>query len=476
MNKPINIFASLVLLAGGMVALFSSCGGDTFGSDAVLKESKKTAHGRVIEEPQLDKLRDIYAKEKGDTVGFWADFNKVLKKMGKEAPEIKLPAGEVKKPLHVAMYMDNTSSMKGYIKPADKNVSTDKFARTLMALKNNYGDDGESLSCYYVDKNNYKEVTAGELNELISSRNLPMGDAYLFDELIGKIVDETLADTAHTRLNFFVTDAIPSGTNKQIKDNPKYNIDRKALLEDNIREQMKRLRGKNYGLSIFRFEAPFDGNYPDYSNKPRTLKNANRPYYIIAIGDKYELLDLREDVAGKGIRDFEPTNVFHAISDARPIKPVVKYNTRALAGDADKNNVMQYSFEKKGDNETVKVDLPLSALPEYLRDSDVVFDALEITYQGKPFAPANTEFGNDKASFPLMLMSRGNNEMTVRARNIYPGWVAAGTSRDDSGIETDADQQGKTFNFDIVVNGLVTGLFARNGEYLGDAARFNVKY
>jgi len=471
MKKSIIFIAAIALVCGLSI---NSCSSDKFGPDTVLKTAKKTAHGKVIEQEQFEKLQSLYAKEKGDTVGFWNDLSKTLRKMGKDAPALKLEPVVPKKPLHVALYMDNTSSMKGYIKPADANVNTEKFAKTLIALENNYDD--QSVSCFYVDSRNYKSVTPAELNELISSRNLPMGDAYLFDELVGKIVDETLADTAHTRLNFFITDAIPSGTNAQIKDNPKYNIERKALLEKNIRDCMKRLRGKNYGVSIFRFEAPFDGKYPDYANKPRTLRNVERPYYIIAIGDKDELLNLRERISDKAIRDFEPEHAFHAITDVSAFKPSVKYNTRPLKAENDKNGVAQYSFEKKGDNETVKIDLPLSALPEYIRDEDVLFDALEITYQGKDFKPEQSEFGKEKASFPLTLMSHNNNEVSVRARNIYPDWIEDSTSADDSGIENDSDQQEKTFNFDVVVNGMVTGLFDRNGEYLGDAVRFNVKY
>ncbi len=368
--------------------------------------------------------------------------------------------------------------MKGFIKPTDKNVSTESFARTLMALKNNYDKEDQDISCFYVDKKNLEQVTSAQLNELISSKNLNMGDAYLFDEFLGDIIDSSLADSTHTRLNFFITDAIPSGTNEQIAGSPnrRYNIERKALLEDNIRSRFKQLRGKNYGVSVFRFNAPFDGQYPDYANKSHSLHNATRPYYIIAIGDKYELRNLREDIIEKKIKDFSPANVFHAISDIKNIKPVVKYNSRMLAADDDKNGVTQYSFEKKGDNETVRIDLPLSALPEYLRDEDVAFKAFDITYQGKDFVPGKTDFGKDKASFDLTLMSRNNNELNVRVKNIYPDWIGQCTSYDDSAIDTDPAELAKTFNLDIVINGMVTGLFDRNGENLGEPARLNVKY
>lgn len=477
--KKLIIFAAAAMAIAGAACL-SSCGGDSgkFGADAVAREARKTAQGKVIDQERYDRLAEIYGKEHGDTAGYWDELNKVLKKMGKDAPSLKLDPIKEKLPLHVALYLDNTASMKGFIKPDNKNVTTEAFARTLMALKNNYDNEDKEISCFYVDKNNLEQVTPAKLSELISSKSMTMGDAYLFDGFLGRIIDESLADTAHTRLNFFITDAIPSGTNEQINksNNRKYNIERKALLEDNIRSQFKRLRGKNYGVSVFRFSAPFDGKYPDYANGAHKLDNAVRPYYIIAIGDKYELLNLRKDIIEKRIKDFAPDNVFHAISDSKALKPVVKYNSKMLTAEGDKNGVTQYSFEKKGDNETVKIDLPLTALPEYLRDEDVAFTAFDITYQGQPFTPEKTDFGRDKATFDLTLMSRNNNEVCVSVKNIYPAWIEQSTSHDDSTIGTDPAQMGKTFNFDIVINGMVSGLFDRQGENLGDPARLNVKY
>lgn len=478
MRIPSIFFVALTTVA--VAVGLESCTGDSgkFGADTVAREARKTAQGKVIDTERYDRLAALYEKEHGDTAGFWGELNTVLKKMGKEAPSLKLDPVKARKPLHMAIYLDNTASMKGFIKPAGNDVSTEAFARTLMSLKNNYDKSDNVISCHYVDKKNLALVTPEQLNELISSKNLSMGDAYLFDEFLGNIIDETLADSTHTRLNFFITDAIPSGTNEQIRNSPnrRYNIERKALLEDNIRSRFKRLRDGNYGVSVFQFYAPFDGEYPDYSNKPHKLSNAMRPYYIIAIGDKYELLNLREDINNKKIRDFVPVHALHAISESKDLKPIVKYNSKMLAPEGEKNGVAQYSFEKKGDNETVKIDLPLSALPEYLRDKDIAFKALDITYQGKKFEPGKTDFGKDKATFDLTLMSRNNNELTVQVKNIYPDWIAQCTSADDSGIGDDPAQLGKTFNLDIVVNGMVTGLFDRNGETLGDAAALNVKY
>lgn len=474
MKKLIIFLAAAVVAAG-----FNSCGtSDSLDAKAVAKEARKTAQGKVIDQERYDRLAAIYEKEHGDTAGFYKELNKILLKMGKDAPALKLEPVKAKKPIHVALYLDNTASMKGYIKPENKNVSTEGFARTLISLKNNYDGADDTVSCYYIDKKNLKAVTPTDLNELISSKNLTMGDAYSFDEFVGRIVDETLADSAHTRLNFFITDAIPSGTNEQIAKSPnrRYNIERRDVLEDNIREQLKRLRGDSYGVSVFRFYAAFDGKYPDYANASHSLHNATRPYYIIAIGDKYELQNLREDIIEKKIKGFEPKNSFHAISDVKAMRPVVRYNGKMLVADEDKNGVAQYSFEKKGDNETVKIDLPLSSLPEYLRDTDVAFNAFDITYQGKPFVPENTDFGKDKATFDLTLMSRNNNEVCVRVKNIYPGWIEESTSHDDSAIGDDPSQLGKTFNLDIVINGMVTGLFDRKGENLGEPACLNVKY
>ncbi|MBO5267773.1 MAG: hypothetical protein J6B13_03325, partial [Muribaculaceae bacterium] len=262
MKKLIIFLAAAVVAAG-----FNSCGSsDSLDAKAVAKEARKTAQGKVIDQERYDRLAAIYEKEHGDTAGFYKELNKILLKMGKDAPALKLEPVKAKKPLHVALYLDNTASMKGYIKPENKNVGTEGFARTLISLKNNYDGADDTVSCYYIDKKDLKKVTPTEFNELISSKNLAMGDAYRFDEFIGRIVDETLADSTHTRLNFFITDAIPSGTNEQIASSPnrRYNIERRDVLEDNIREQLKRLRGDSYGVSVFRFDAAFDGKYPDY--------------------------------------------------------------------------------------------------------------------------------------------------------------------------------------------------------------------
>ena len=183
MKKLIIFLAAAVVAAG-----FNSCGtSDSLDAKAVAKEARKTAQGKVIDQERYDRLAAIYEKEHGDTAGFYKELNKILLKMGKDAPALKLEPVKAKKPIHVALYLDNTASMKGYIKPENKNVSTEGFARTLISLKNNYDGADDTVSCYYIDKKNLKAVTPTDLNELISSKNLTMGDAYSFDEFVGRI-------------------------------------------------------------------------------------------------------------------------------------------------------------------------------------------------------------------------------------------------------------------------------------------------
>lgn len=371
-------------------------------------------------------------------------------------------------PVAVSIYLDNTSSMKGYLQPADKSVSVTAITDVMNGIKG-YFDTDVPFGAWYVsrDKDQKCKLTEVEFEKMLTNvgnKTIQTQDAYPMDEFIGEIVNTCIADSAHSHVSFFITDGIPSGTNQEIAKDPSFNINQRNTLERRINEKLDKAKELGYGLSIYQFMGNFDGSYINYANKATLLKRATRPFYVIAIGDKNVLKKMADKVKADDVDSFKPVNSLHAFKQVGTPSVTIEEVKGAETGET-------YPVENGG---TVKTDdnynvaLRIEGVPEFLNDTATLNrGALEIT--PKPLQSVDVIDGMVKVPGRNL---KETTTMDVQVVYVTPAWVQDSNSEDDTDINS---QLGKTFNLEVLVDGLLKGVSGISGNSIGEKVEFSVE-
>lgn len=456
--KPIvplicSLFCSIVLLAG--------CGDENPISEVDVKEAveenTKTAE-RKIPYDAYTILKEKYVENGGNSEDFNRELVEVLRTLYGDDP-VRVDSVKVELPLKVSLYLDNTASMLGYIKPSNPQVPVTKFTEILTGIKD--GFSGYAIDAYAIDKTDLKKYgTVNELIDGINSKNVSTGDAYQMSAFFGNVIDRMKSDKKHSHLAFFVTDAIPSGTNAQIDANPEYNIGQKSLLQSGIKDQFDKLRGKGYGAALFRFMVPFDGCYTNYKNNQgdtgKELHNALRPIYVIAVGNTNKLVDFAKDVEEGQYELFKPTHSLQAFQTIGEVELGVLADDEShypIEIEATDENIYEMPFGYSNPQLTIELD----NFPEYLRDEATLKSALVVKVDATMIdLKNNLKVIDGKARVKILFNSSATIKVTVK--NVLPIWVQNFTSSNDVNI-TDPNECMKTFGLDVVVKGMLNGLY-----------------
>lgn len=485
MNKKIILLIGIgALCAFGL--LMTDCGGKgncKLTMEDVEEVWSQNATRTIIDLSAYNILKDTYY-ESGDSTKS-EDFDLYLDNfLSENFPdqniEVIRPVAKVSKPVKTVVYIDNTSSMKGYLNPEDKNVSVTDFVNVVNAINDYYCD--KERSAMFVSQKGLEETSIDQLVGDIKTKNLKTYDAYPMNEFIDRIVNESLVDTAYSRISFFITDGIPSGSNSEISKDSHFNKTNAHVLETNIKSPLreKGLSAKGYGVAVYQFTGKFDGSYINYANnklgKAASLKNTNRPFYVIALGDADVLKDFGTKAENGELRDFKPLNSLQAYTAVSSLSPtiVVPGGEGAVAPDDG-----VFTFTSSKSNPAFIVNLPLNQLPQYLRNESDLKRSLLVKVNGKDVAQENPDFvkvSGETATIPLNFTG-GDDSMTleISVRNELPLWVVNSTSHDDIDI-TNPEEIGKTFNLDVVVRGLLDGVFNRKTQTLGSPSKYTVTY
>ena len=176
--------------------------------------------------------------------------------------------------IDIVLYLDASSSMQGYIAPSKPT----NFAAVVGAIEGL--EPGNTKSFLYGESPEPADGLSGKIGDQALKLKEPESD---LAGMVANMAKE--ASNNQSTVYFLITDGILSGTNKQIKDNSKYNIANRLTLSQKIYDALKSYKGKVASM-VLQFSAPFKGTYFDYKNGKITLKNVMRPYYVIAFGSK----------------------------------------------------------------------------------------------------------------------------------------------------------------------------------------------
>ncbi len=415
-------------------------------------------------------LSRIYAEENedNDTTGFYDLVAGVFFDQGYEVVNILTEVPENKLPKKVRVYLDNTASMTGYITPNDKNVLTNNFTDVITrGIGQSYA--GQNIEAFYVNKpEKSKAVTLNKVGfdefcGKLTAKDIPAGDAFTMDSLLDAIVTACAQDTQHSSISFFVTDGILSGTNEEIKKDPNFNLNNAGELERRVSNAMRKANKNGYGAAIYPFSAKFDGTYYKYDNGKEILKNTDRPFYMIVIGDKA----LVKDFAENSVSNFSllNNNSILLTDGCDTIIPRLSDDANSEEDTADGVRIFKVtpseSKVKKDGKATLEFWFPVDRFPSYMRHLGAIKKGMKITLDGQPLDTASYVLKGNKVTVPFVIETGSQPKAEVILSNALPSWVDSISISNDSAIK--ANPSG-TFLFRVFVDGMVKGTYDMNAS------------
>ncbi len=470
--KPI-IFATATLL------MCTSCG------DSIQDKIEKSIKDERLSIEDYDRLAEEFKKENGDTIGFYETVLGVFEYKEYSPAGIRFDAEPEKVlPTKVTVYLDNTSSMMGYINPKSKDVITTDFTDVFTrGIGHYYSND--TIEAVYVNKPvkgkgaSLARMPFDKMSSQLTSKQIVMGDAFTMDALLDSVITTATTDTIHKNIAFIVTDGILSGTNQEIARDRKFNINNKGELNRRIARAVGKAHVKNYGAAIYQFNANYDGDYYKYNNFTDTIKVDNRPFYLVAIGDR----SLIEDFSNDGIKNFNPVDnhsmvMLSTVGSLIPTLQGTDYETEngengiVIKIRPYEDNVKDTKGVRKA---KLHMSFPLVHFPEYMRELDALKTGLKITVDGEVLPTSSYEMKGKSLSVPFKVESGSETSVEIILTDAMPGWVVEISSVDDSAIKNDSLQQRQTFLFNEFVSGIKNGIYDLRTPDIG-AARFQIDW
>lgn len=378
-----------------------------------------------------------------------------------------------------SIYLDVSGSMAGY---ASQQSNT--YYDVLAELMSFYPQtDGKIINC--------DTIIPGEdlINNLLKGRITYSGESlldqdleYLANDAEKFAISETEKSKKKTpvHLNFFVTDGIMSFSSDEIKANPECNRIHARDLQNRI---TKVFNGKKHiGVSLYQFSSLFSGTYFCYDNAKIPLSGTNRYFYVIAIGDRAVLADLKAKIAKrraqvKGLV-LTPEKEWHAI-DILPLNSNLVIDPVNVS-----SNSNVYEYEPKHINKSkdglLSFSLPLEKVlrNHFVENWQALTDSVVINIDNKEYKmkdAANKVRYNYKFNLKTKLLGfcikvselGPQSELIITIPNLIPVWIDNSRAPIDekNGLQDDHDKLKlgeKTFLFDYFMHGIRNGVDGDN--------------
>lgn len=380
-------------------------------------------------------------------------------------------------PLVVDVYLDNTSSMKGYIdhKHEDDKTFIDVFHAIDDYLFSN-NDDGVVVKSYYTQRNKTtKKDEIVELpwhgegsmtDQLDHTKMTDFTDSYQLNNFLSSISSRIVRDNEHRHLSFFITDGIPSGPNEKVRGTT-WSIDNTAVLEDSIRKVARSMADFGGAFSIYQFKGAFyNGKYWYYDNSSKFISSAiSRPFYVIVMGDADAVAHFKQKVKS-GLDRFKPLHQVHFAKTTNDIQTKVYYKKNGSDTIEGELTDSVYMFNNLDEERLdIFLSVPLEALPPSFSDEND--ESLSRMVSLKVDGEKNTNFKKVNGNLvcgPFRIAKNIEVEVEILLLNTAPVWT------DTTNVVNDIKKgySHGTFNFKVLVDGLRDGYVGNNSIFFED--------
>lgn len=351
------------------------------------------------------------------------------------------------KPVKVKVYIDNSSSMKGYFNSSNSSP----IIEVLSEIKLFFVKMDNNIQGYYVDKqNNFANYSLDSLTADLTKKKLRnYQDSYQLDQLIGRMVNEIKNDNKNKIISFLITDGIPSGSNEDINHsiNRSFNKQSASALQSLV--ACKFYGTNNIAVSVYQFMSGFNGRYWCYNNDTVPLNLSNKPFYVIAIGDRDLVYEFAEKEA-EGLQKFKSNNKVHF-------------------GGVDKTKIkfshQDVSLSQFDDEDKIHIisNISLDGLPYFARNDKFLEKNCTLKINGQELKYGKWKVPTGRSiEIPMDVEIESTYTIYIHIKNTTPSWVDTYTCLDDT--EKGIDLSKKTFNLKYLVEGLKYGVTGSQGD------------
>ncbi|MBR4324549.1 MAG: hypothetical protein IKP73_03360 [Bacteroidales bacterium] len=343
----------------------------------------------------------------------------------------------------IKLYIENSASMDGYVKGgADFKNAVHSYISEIKNLT-------DSVNLNFV---NEKIIPmGGDITGFFKNLNTPddfrKAGGKRSSTDIAVIINKVLDSAQANDVSVIVSDFIFSPGKK---DASRYLGEQQIIIKDIFSERLK--NNPNFAVMFFRLTANFSGSYFNREDKTTKLQDQERPFYMLVIGQKNALKQIRDKVPESKIARRKDTDIQMFIIEnkidmvvAEKIRPGSK---KILKGKDSKG--LKFALNVSIPN-TCLIDKAFLENPDNYKIEDENFN-LVIKSQNNDTYTHIFEF---TSSVPQ------NTVLNVRLMKSKPDWIEQ--YNDDEGLNIDSALD-KTYGLDAIVSGIFEA-FTRGNDY-----------
>lgn len=344
---------------------------------------------------------------------------------------------------NAVLYLDCSHSMSGYLKTA----TDDTFNNVISSLVYLFPP---TQTCLF-DTKEQPEISSDEFINLINACKVPWSDESDLEKMIGSMVGKVKEGSAG--IAYLITDGIMSGSNKQIRESVErsFNIKNRGRLTGGIAAAVSACND-DMEILLIKYTSKFDGKYYDYKNDAHNLKDKDRPFYVVAIGNRTlvkEMVDkIRKDKRlgnNKGLLLLGdgPYNISLVAKTGNGIISR-KDGTTGIGSNVDSVHFAGYLRDFQSYMQTTG----------YFEKNGEVYIQYDPTGEFKKLDPEYVAYNSDGTNIDIRVLASilKGNAMYFRLRYELPDWIELSSCDNDLNIEQQLVPQ--TFNFKYFVEGL----------------------
>ena len=364
------------------------------------------------------------------------------------------------------VFLENSGSMDGYVR------GTTAFKDDIYQLLVDIGYISDRLMLFYINSQPipYTEGTEDFISNLEPGEFQRRGGNRSNSDL-NQIFTSLLGRTSDQRVILLISDFILSLEEGDTQDL----LNRQRISVYNTFRQ--RLEEEPFATYLVKMYSDFSGNYYTLNDRPVSLENVRRPYYLCFVGPPATIRALPKELNVDQLPGFERS--YTLLPTETPEVPfyTVLNNTykrgqfrtdRSAAGSGYVHGIENVEASQRGEFEgsfgfsvaanlsEVAVDEQYLLNPENYETSGYQLDTVYTLSQVSAFHPRDRTMVEGKTTHVLVFSTTDRNYPDLRfsLKRQVPDWVAQTHTDDDSQIKTDDALHAQTFGFRYLVAGI----------------------
>ncbi len=344
------------------------------------------------------------------------------------------------------LYLDCSHSMKGYI-----NTATDaKFKNVISSLLY-----WKPTKAYLFDTKEQPEISRDEFINLINTRKVSWSDESDLTKMIDSMVKKV--SSGSVGISYLITDGIMSGSNQEVRESVdrSFNITSRGTLTARVADAVSNCN-ENIAILLIKYTSSFTGKYYCYTNDQVEFKENQRPFYVVAIGNRKLIKDLVEKTEKEEL--LSNNQGLLLLGDEYPYNlSLVTSKKEGITFSKDKQIIVGTNIRS---DDYVIFNGNLSNLPSYMRSPEYFENNGEVYIQYSQkgeFKKLDSQYISyeiDGATLNLGVQAKciRRNAMYFKLKYELPSWIEMSSSDNDKNIKQSPIP--KTFNLKYFVKGL----------------------